>query len=112
MPPRRDLANDLLSSQSSSEGTVDTRYSAGVKRAELPEMWEILYREPIDLLYLDTTYWDCEIDHFPSREEAKAKILRVCQQHNEDLIIIAVRRLGKEEILVQGNQSQFRLTLN
>lgn len=67
---------------------------------QLPGVWDILTKYPIDHLYLDTTYWDCEAK-FLSRQMATEQIIDIIKDRSSAVhkVLIAVRRLGKEDLL-------------
>lgn len=52
----------------------------------------------VDILYLDNTYCspDCV---FPTREEATSSIIAIMERHSKHDIVIAMRNLGKEDLL-------------
>lgn len=52
----------------------------------------------VDVLYLDNTYCSPECV-FPTREEATSSIIAIIEQHPEHDIFIAMRNLGKEDLL-------------
>lgn len=52
----------------------------------------------IDVLYLDNTYCSPKCD-FPSRDEAKKRIIKLIEEHPDDNVLIGIRQLGKEDLL-------------
>lgn len=58
----------------------------------------------VDKLYLDNTYCSPECDH-PTREAAADTIIKIIFQNANSRIHIAVRRVGKEDLLVKIAQT-------
>lgn len=60
--------------------------------------WYYYFSEKVDILYLDNTYCapGCV---FPTRDEATSNIIKIIEDHPTHDVLIAMRNLGKEDLL-------------
>ena len=80
--------------------TGDFRYTQSVHSS--PSFLQIFQNNPIDSLYLDTSYTS-KRHLFPTREEALRRIIHILKMiYSKDISIsIALDTIGKEEILIE-----------
>ena len=60
----------------------------------------IVNREDLDEVYLDNTFFYKTCD-FPSRQEMLEKTISLIASHPEHQILIGIRKIGKEDVLVE-----------
>ena len=60
----------------------------------------IVNREDLDEVYLDNTFF-YETCDFPSRQEMLEKTISLIANHPEHQILIGIRKIGKEDVLVE-----------
>ncbi len=60
----------------------------------------VLAREDLDELYLDNTFLYPTCD-FPPRSQVARRIINIIRQHEEFVIFIGLRKLGKEKLLIE-----------
>ncbi|KAK2167259.1 hypothetical protein LSH36_30g00032 [Paralvinella palmiformis] len=75
--------------------TGDFRYEALSGSVPL----DLLSSKMVDVLYLDNTYCDSRCV-FPPRSQSKRDIIDLITQHPNHNVVIALRNLGKEQLLV------------
>ena len=78
--------------------TGDFRYDLNMLNV-LP-LKEVINREDMDEIYLDNTFFYPTCD-FASRQEILEKIVSLVTNHPEYHIYIGIRKIGKEEVLVE-----------
>ena len=77
----------------------DFRYSPEMLRSS-PALNIVLKREDLDELYLDNTFFYPTCD-FPPRHEVIEKIMSILEKHPNHRVYIGLRKLGKEQVLVE-----------
>ena len=77
----------------------DFRYRPEMLKVS-PSLNLVLNREDLDELYLDNTFFYPTCD-FSTRNEVTEKIISVLQKHPQHRVYIGLRKLGKEQVLVE-----------